>query len=255
MDELEVAEKAARKAGSVHLKHFRKDHKSERKKDKSLLTQTDTESDEVIIEVLKNNFPEYNFLGEECGFVDNDSDLTWMIDPLDGTANFARGDREFCSVVSLVKDKEAVLSAMYFSVYDELYKAVKGEGAWRDGEKLSVSSKNDISEMDAVSHMPTHEDERPPNLEIYNKIVSEVNRVEIPRTCIIRSLAKLAEGSMDFCFRTCMDYWDTGAGALLVEEAGGVATDFNGETFNLDSENYLISNGVCHESLLDLINS
>lgn len=251
--ELNVAITAAKEAGLIQLKYFKKnkDFFVRNKNPRDLLTKVDIEAEKKIISLLKKHFPSYSILAEESGSdIKDNTEYMWAVDPLDGTANFFKGHRDFCVLISLSKGDDILLGVTWFPLTEELYIAEKGNGATKNGNKISVSNETDIINMYASTQMSSKLDVRRSNLKLYEEFLFQVRNIHVINSCIARLLTDVAEGIADFYFRIGLNYWDYAAGSLLVQEAGGKATEFTGKPITINSKNALISNGVNHEELL-----
>lgn len=253
MSELEVAIKAAKEGGAILLKHFKNEIQVRSKNPRDIVTEADVESEKKIISIIKDVFPTHSILAEESGREDLDAGHLWVIDPLDGTSNFFKGSRDFCVLISYVRNSEIVIGITYFPFTDELFVAEKGKGATKNGQVLHVSSEAEISSMYAVSQMTSNLENRKLNLALYSELILKIRNIHVFNACIARGLTDLAEGIADFHFRQGFNYWDFAAGVLLVEEAGGKATDFDGNPIDQNTHGTLISNGKNHEGLLALV--
>lgn len=253
MNELEVAVKAAKEGGAILLKHFKTGIRSEQKNPRDIVTQADLESERKIISIIKESFPTHSILAEESGLEENAKDDLWVIDPLDGTSNFFKGQRDFCVLISYVRSGEIMVGVTYFPLTDELFVAEKGRGATKNGEPIHVSAETDIQKMYAVTQMTSNLENRISNLALYGKLILEIRNIHVFNACIARGLADVAEGIADFHFRRGFNYWDFAAGTLLVMEAGGKATDFAGMSVTRETKDTLISNGKSHDQLLELV--
>ena len=154
MKELKVAIMAAKEAGKIHLNYFKNEGLLLKEKNpRDLLTKADVESEKKIISIIKDHFPEHKILAEESGMEKLKSEYLWVIDPLDGTANFFKGHRDFCVLISLVKKKEILLGVTWFPLTQELYVAEKGKGATKNGNPIKVSDESEIEKMYANTQM------------------------------------------------------------------------------------------------------
>jgi myo-inositol-1(or 4)-monophosphatase len=143
---MDIAVKAAKEAGKIHKRYFRSEVRKETKSSSfDLVTSADIESEERIVSVIKEGFPEHNFLAEEGKYEKTPSEYTWIIDPLDGTNNFAYGFPIFCSSIALARGNEVVAGVVYDVMHDELFSAEKGNGARLNGEKINVSPIDDLA--------------------------------------------------------------------------------------------------------------
>lgn len=212
-----------RKVGCVQLTNFRK--KSLLIDSKStcidLVTEVDKLSEDIILNHIKNTYPEHAILSEESGIFENESDYLWIIDPLDGTNNYANGIPWFGISIALQYKRETVLGVVYVPVMDEIFSAIKGEGAFLNERKLEVGCKNSLNESIVASGFP------------YDRSIHEVNNVSyaskiIPKIRGFRrggaaaiDLSYVAAGFFDGYWEVDVKTWDVAAGILLVQESGG----------------------------------
>ena len=249
---LEVAIEAARKGGATTLRHFETSVPREVKADKSFVTAADKEAEAAIIATIKQSFPAHGFLAEESGASDNSSEFMWVIDPLDGTANFVNGLPLFSTSVALIRGGEPVIGVVYHALGDAVYAAERGKGATWKGEPMHVSDGGPEHAM--VTFEPGKKEK-----ERLNALFSNTERFGKPKryigSCAL-ALATLARGGIEGVFVIGLDKWDYAAGVLLVEEAGGKITDSHGKLWAFGSgDHFIASNGAVHDALLALAQS
>ncbi|MEK7208277.1 MAG: inositol monophosphatase [Patescibacteria group bacterium] len=249
MSLLAVAVSAAKKAGAITLRYFETSIAREVKEDKSFVTAADREAEAAILKEIKKNFPSHSILSEESGAEKNSSEFEWVIDPLDGTANFLNGIPLFSVSVAALKRGTPVAAVVYQPVGDSLYAAEKGRGTtWR--KKRAHVSDGD-TEHAMISFGPGKKEK-----ERLNRIFSAAERFVKSKRYLgsaALELAYLARGGTEgfLCFG--LNKWDYAAGVLLVAEAGGKITDFEGKPWLFGGKDYfLASNGRIHEALISL---
>lgn len=252
MQLLGVAISAARKAGIVTLRYFETSITREVKADKSFVTAADREAEAVILDEIKENFPHHGILSEEGGGRGNGSEYQWVIDPLDGTANFINGIPLFAVSIAVLKSGVPHAAVVYQPVGDSLYAAERGKGArWR-GKRVRVSDGD--TEHAMVDFGPGKKEK-----ERLNRLLSTTEQfVKSKRYlgCCSLGLAYVARGGTEGFICLGLNKWDYAAGVLLVEEAGGKITDFAGKPWRFDGQSFFIaSNGVVHNALLKLVHS
>lgn len=245
--ELEIAIKAAKEAGNVLMKFYGKTSHKE-KLDKSLVTEADVNSEKKIRDILKRSFPKYSIIGEEFGDDKIASNLKWIIDPLDGTTNFAMRIPFFCLSIGLVKKEEPILGVIYSPFADELFYAEKGRGAYLNKKKISVSDKSDIKKSFLTfSHGSV------------NEIGDIVKKFQLPRHNIRQpgaaalELCYVAVGRTESYIAPRLRPWDLAAGMIIVREAGGKVTDFRGKEADINTSDIVASNGKFHEEILKVL--
>ncbi|MCK4521188.1 MAG: inositol monophosphatase [Nanoarchaeota archaeon] len=252
--ELKTAIKAAYAAGKISLKYFEKKHSVKDKGSDGLVTEIDIKCESKIISILKRSFPSHSILSEEIGFIDNKSEYCWAIDPIDGTHNYIYGLPFFGVSIALMKDYKPITGVIYLPYFDELYFAEKGKGAYliknNKKNKLSVS---DRTKNINVLYMCTFLKEKQGRLRLFNKIMKKLTEIRM-LGCAVFDLAYIASGKIDGKIIPKTNAWDVAAGFLLIEEAGGEITYFNGKAYNLkDCKELIVSNKRIHKKLLKLV--
>lgn len=246
---LETATSAAQKAGDILLRYFETSVRREVKEDKSFVTAADTEAEAAIIAEIKKSFPDHSILSEESGAERQDSPYEWVIDPLDGTANFINGIPLFAVSIAALKDGIPVAGVIFQPVGNSLYVAEKGKGTYWNGKRVRVS--NGDKEHAVITFDPGKKQK-----DILNALFAHAERfVKSKRYlgCAALSLAFVARGGTEGVFFLGLNKWDFAAGVLLVEEAGGQLTDFSGAPWTFGSNDFFIaSNGKVHNDLLQL---
>lgn len=249
MDLLSVATSAAREAGAVTLRYFETSVTREVKADKSFVTAADKEAEAAIIAEIKKHFPEHGILGEESGEEKSASPFQWVIDPLDGTANFVNGIPLFSVSIAVLQNGIPVAAAIYQPVGDSLYVAEKGKGTIWKGKRVRVSDGD--TEHAMITFGPGKKEKERLN-RLLSRTEAFVKSKRYLGSCALE-LAYLARGGTEGFVCLGLNRWDYAAGVLLVEEAGGVITDFGGKPWVFGSQDFFIaSNGRVHDALLAL---
>ncbi|MDO8486970.1 MAG: inositol monophosphatase [Candidatus Curtissbacteria bacterium] len=251
---LTTAIDAARKAGNSILELSTKEIKYSMKNKHDILAEADLESEKIIINTIKSKYPNHSFLSEETGEIDGKSDYLWAIDPIDGTINYSRGIEEYCISIALAKNGKLVLAVVYQPVTDKLYTAEKGKGAFLNGKKIGISKESFAINMLLATDNSSNITSRASNFEILSKICTKVRHSRIFGSGALH-LARLAEGEIDCYFKKRFNYWDFAAGTLLVQEAGGIVTDFKNRPIVKNSPDIIASNGKIHDELVKMLNS
>lgn len=250
---LEVAEKAAREAGKVLKDNLGKVREIEYKAKNSLVTEVDNLSEGLIIEIIKSSFPSHGILAEESGRDKRISSHVWIIDPLDGTTNYAHTYPVFSVSIALEVEGVIRLGVVYDPMREELFSAELGKGAYMNGKVIRVSQTRAVEESLLCTGF-THENEWmvDENLRHFENLIR-------------RSRAVRRDGSaaLDLCYVACGRYdgfwelglhpWDTAAGFLILKEAGGLVTDFSGNGFSIHDEEILATNGLIHDEMIGVI--
>ncbi len=252
-----VAEGIARQAGSLLRGFYEKGVATEYKGDVDLVTEADRASEQLIGERLKATFPDHGIYGEEGTRDRIESEYRWYIDPLDGTTNFAHQFPIFCVSMGLERrpaglaadqDGEMVAGVIYDPLRDEMFSAERGRGAWLNGRRLQVSKTKTLAESLTATGFPSQKRHTSPNVHFYQQITLRSHGVRRAGSAAI-DLAYVACGRLDGFWEFKLNPWDTSAGVLLVEEAGGSVTHFDGGKFTLDSREVLATNGLIRGEL------
>ena len=242
-------------AGGAELKRFfNSDFKISHKEGiNNLVTEADHAAEAAILGIIKKNFPDHQVLAEETGEQVQDSEYKWIIDPIDGTVNFAHGIPLCCVAIAIEKNGEIILSSVYAPVLNEMFFAERGKDAWLNGKKISVSDETSVLKSCLVTGFPYTYINMPNGpLEVFGRLI----RKGIP-------VRRLGSAAIDLCWVACgrfdgfyehkLEAWDSAAGYLIVEEAGGKVTDFNGNKFSPYQHRILATNGKIHEELLAVV--
>jgi myo-inositol-1(or 4)-monophosphatase len=244
----------AREAGALLMSYFQRHIKIEYKGDADLVTAADRASEKLIRERIGARWPGHDVLGEEQGLTDQGSEFRWYVDPLDGTTNFAHGFPVFCVSIALehrVPGKEArrIAAVIYDPTRDELFTAERGRGAQLNSSAIHVSQIAKLSECLVATGFPSHKRHKNPNIYFYHQITLRTHGVRRAGSAAL-DLCNVACGRFDGFWEFNLNPWDTAAGALIVEEAGGKISRFDGSAFQINSRETLASNGLVHEALV-----
>jgi myo-inositol-1(or 4)-monophosphatase len=243
----------AREAGALIVGYFHQKLKIEYKGDADLVTAADRASEVLIRERVAKQFPAHDVMGEEQGLNDRGAEYRWYVDPLDGTTNFAHGYPVFC--VSLALEQRSATTAkrvaavVYDPTRDELFSAEQGSGAHLNGQPIQVSKIGQMKESLLATGFPSHKRHKNPNIHFYHEITLRTHGVRRAGSAAL-DLCNVASGRFDGFWEFNLNPWDTAAGVLILEEAGGKVTRFDGSPFLLDSRETLASNGLLHEALV-----
>jgi len=257
----EIAIQAALKAGDILIQHSGKVKKIGYKNEVNLVTEVDCLSEEAIIKIIKNQFPQHGILTEESEGKKSESAYKWVIDPLDGTTNYAHDFPSYCVSIALEKHGDIILGVVYNPNLDELFVAEKGKGAFlsrgreseKSNRKISVSQTAELSQSLLATGFPY--DIRTSKIDNMNHFVNFYKRSQAIRRAgsAALDLCYLAMGRFDGFWELKLSPWDMAAGSLLVTEAGGKVTDFSGEPFNIYLKEILASNGKIHQQMIDVL--
>ncbi|MFB3814400.1 MAG: inositol monophosphatase family protein [Terriglobales bacterium] len=248
-DFLPRMEAIAREAGALLAGYFRRRIGYEYKGDVDLVTEADRRSEALIVGRIHEYWPDHNIMGEEGTRHESGSEWRWYVDPLDGTTNFAHGFPVFCVSLGLERKDELVAGVLYDPTRDELFAAEKGSGATLNGVRVRVSKTEKLVESLLATGFPSHKRHKNPNIYFYHQLTLASHGLRRAGSAAL-DLAYVAAGRIDGFWEFNLNPWDTAAGVLLVREAGGVVTRFDGSAWRLDSRETLASNGLIHEQLM-----
>ncbi len=243
---------AATRAGAAELlRYFNGDFKISHKEGvNNLVTEADHASEKAIIAVIKAQFPHHAILGEESGASVYINDYKWIIDPIDGTINFAHGIPICCVSIGVEHEGELVMGVVYNPLMNEFYFAEKGKGATLNDAPIHVSTQNDLEKSCLVTGFPyTYLDMTNGPLEVFSRLVRRGIPVRRLGSAAI-DLCWVASGKFDGFYEHKLEAWDSAAGVLIVKEAGGKVTNFKGEAHSVYQPRILATNGFIHEALL-----
>ena len=250
----------AREAGARLREFFAQGVETEYKGDVDVVTVADRTVEKLIRGRLGEAFPDHGVYGEEGTRERMEGEFRWYVDPLDGTTNFAHGFPQFCVSLGLEQrpaglgpdqDGTIVAAVIYDPMRDELYTAERGRGACLNGKPMRVSRTPELAESLVATGFPSRKRHHSPNVHFYHEFTLRSHGVRRAGSAAL-DLAYVACGRLEAFWEFNLNPWDTAAGILLVEEAGGRVTDFSGQPFQLDSREVLASNGLIHAELVGL---
>lgn len=256
----EIAAEIAREAGALLREFYNKGVQAEYKGDVDLVTAADRASEKLIAARLSERLPEHGVYGEEGTRAGLDAEYRWYVDPLDGTTNFAHGFPFFCVSMGLERrakglpadaDGEIVAGVVYEPLRDELFAAERGKGAFLNGKPMRVSKVSLLQESLLSTGFPSHKRHENPNVHFYHQVTLRSHGVRRAGAAAL-DLSYTACGRVEGFWEFNLNPWDTAAGSLLVEEAGGKISRFDGSKFQLNSREVLASNGEVHGELIGL---
>ncbi len=252
-DLLEVAVRAAKAAGHIQREWLRKDKGIELKGEINLVTEVDRRCEQKIVEIIREAFPRHNILTEETPMPALPSPFRWIVDPLDGTTNYAHGYPCFSTSIALELEREIVLGTVYDPLLDELFIAQQGKGAFLNGERISVSAAGRLTDALICTGFPYDVRESPENnLDHFKNFIMEARAIRRDGSAAL-DLCYVAAGRFDGFWELKLYPWDVAAGKLLVEEAGGVVTDFHGGPLDIHGRETLATNGRIHEEMIRVL--
>ncbi|MEJ5262912.1 MAG: inositol monophosphatase family protein [Ignavibacterium sp.] len=251
-DIIYIAKEAGEIIRNAHGTRFNIEIKSDNIK--NLVTEIDKKSEQTIIDFIQKKFPTHNILAEEGGARKKHSDYLWVIDPLDGTTNFAHGLPIFSVSIGLQYKDETIAGVVYDVMRDVVYVGEKGSGAFENDNRISVSLNKNIQESLLVTGFPYNVAENPEK--VFERFIEMLK--------IARAVRRLGSAAIDFCYvakgvfdgfwEVYLNPWDICAGKLIVEEAGGVVTDFNNQPISIYNKTILATNGLIHQDMISVLN-
>lgn len=246
---LEAAVEIAREAGRILCEEFQKPLKIAYKGEADLVTQADKRSEAEIVSRLKEYFPEHAVAAEEGSGREIESEFRWHVDPLDGTTNFAHGYPCFSVSIALARGETLLAGVVFNPFYDELFAAARGEGATLNGEPIRVSRIPSLESSLLCTGFPVKKrGQAHANIEYYRDFTLKSHGVRRDGSAAL-DLACVAAGRFDAFWEFGLNKWDTAAGVLLVQEAGGRVSDFDGRPYQLGGPVILATNGLVHEEV------
>lgn len=248
---IEVIEETVRISGDVLLSRFSQEKKIKSKGPKDIVTDVDVAVEKLIFEQLTSHFPGMGMIGEESFKGDMPGGFVWVVDPIDGTRNFAAGIPIFSIVLALSYDGEVVAGANFDPKKNELFIAEKGKGAFLNGKQINISDKTELEKSIIGMDLSYGDDGGRFGFEVIQKLWPDIQTVRIIGSSAL-GISYVAAGRTDLYFNYNLKPWDIAAGILLVEEAGGVATDRKGRKASLFSEGIIVSNQKLHNSFLNI---
>ncbi len=250
---LAFAEDVARGAGDILRSNYGRRQKVHFKGEIDLVTDVDRESEKYILGRIRETFPDHGVLSEESPELSSSSPYRWIVDPLDGTTNYAHGYPCFCVSVAVEREGKTAAGVVYDPLLDETFTATPGSGAFRNGERISVSETADLRKSLLATGFA------------YDVKVSKDNNFDYFRAFVFTGQAIRRDGSaaLDLCYLACGRFdgfwelklkpWDTAAGLLIVREAGGTATRLDGTAYDIHQADLLASNGRIHGRMIEVL--
>ena len=214
-----------------------------------VVTEADRASEKLIVEALRAAFPNHGIVGEEGSRAQSTGELIWYVDPLDGTTNFAHGFPVFCVSLGLARDNEVIAGVVFDPTRNELFAAERGSGARLNGKNIRVSHATNLGESLLGTGFPSKKRHLNPNIYFYHQLTMKTHGIRRAGSAAL-DLACVASGRYDGYWEFNLNPWDTSAGVLLVQEAGGKLTHVDGTEFDVAaSRDVLASNGLIHQEL------
>ena len=253
---LEVAKHAAHSAGKYLVENFGKKHTANFKTENDIGLVEDTESESIILEIIKEKYPEHNYYSEEFGEIKNNSKFTWFIDPLDGTNNYFSGIPYFSVSIALLFENEIIVGVVYNPISNQLFEACKDGGAFHNGEIIlpskSVDSKKSVCSFIQGHEVSTLEKFMRESVDVKNKLEENFRRV-ISTWAPALDWSLLAFGGIDVLISFESELEDMYAGLLIAKEAGVKITNFSGNDFKIGDKRIIASNNSLHEKVFKVL--
>jgi len=254
-DFLRVAEQAARTAGDILLNHLDQPLDLEFKGDVDLVTKVDRLSEEAIVSIISRAYPDHRILAEEGTNQGGASNYRWIIDPLDGTTNYAHSFPCFAVSIGLEAAGEMVVGVVYDPVRDECFTAMEGGGAYLNGKAIHVSRVDKLNSALLATGFPYDRRQHPDDyLGLFRKFMMKAQEIRRPGSASI-DLCYLASGRIDGFWECKLKPWDVAAASVIVREAGGHITDFKGNKFSILGNETLASNSRIHDEMVEAASS
>jgi myo-inositol-1(or 4)-monophosphatase len=250
---LAAAREAALRAGRLLRENLNGTREISYKGEINLVTEMDRRSERLAVEILLSTFPGHGVMAEEETRIESGPDFVWIIDPLDGTTNYAHGYPNFAVSIGLEQAGEITLGVVYDPMRDELFSALKGGGAYLNDRPIHVSHADTLIRSLLATGFP------------YDRVVSKENNLNYFNALLMASqevrrsgsasldLCSVAAGRLDGYWELKLQPWDVAAGSLIVREAGGVVSDFNGVRFSVYDKEILASNGRIHKQMVEVM--
>jgi myo-inositol-1(or 4)-monophosphatase len=243
---------AAFKGAEILRANFGKKRNIHKKGAKDLLTESDTESEKQIIDTIRKAFPYHGIIAEESGIDNNDSDYVWIVDPLDGTTNFAHNIGLFAVSIAFSIKNDIAAGIVLNPMTGELFTAVKGEGAELNGVPIHVSETTSVSESLLVTGFPYDMKELEPIQSRFFNCLKPSQGIRRLGSAAL-DLCFVASGRFEGFWEENLKPWDTAAGIIIVDEAGGKISDFSGTPYDLYKNEILATNSIIHDEMLKLL--
>ena len=253
---INVMVKACRKASKTLIRDFGEVEKLQvsLKGHGDFVTASDKKVEKIIIEELQKARPDYSILSEEVGEINKDESFRWIIDPIDGTANFLHGIPHFAISIGLEHNKEIICGIIYDPIKDEMFVAEKGKGSYLNNQRMRVSSRSKLKDCIIFTGGPKQNAEnRELALKEYNNFSSKVLIPIRKLGSASLDMAYVAAGRCDGFWQRNLNYWDVAAGIILVKESGGFVTDFSGESSYIQNKTILVTNSKINNEMIEIL--
>ena len=253
---INIMVKACRKAAKTLIRDFGEIEKLQVsvKGPGDFVTNSDKKVEQILIDELQKARPNYSVLSEEIGEINNDESFRWIIDPIDGTSNFLHGIPHFAISLGLEQNKEIICGIIYDPIKDELFSAEKGNGSYLNNQRMRVSARSKLKDCIIFTGGPKiSAKDRELSLKEYNKFSTKILTPIRKMGSASLDLAYVAAGRCDGFWQRNLNYWDIAAGVILVKEAGGYITDFDGKNEYIKNKNILATNSLINEEMIEVL--
>ncbi len=256
-------EHSLRKASEIASEKFGRVSGTIKDKDNNqILTEADTQIGRLLVNLIRGEFPKHNIVDEEIGIIDNNSQFTWVIDPIDGTSNFVQGIPDYGIMIGLLSEGEPISAGISLPYFHEIILAERGQGAFRNHQRLQVTKENDLSSVLVAYQLDAHQNDPDFTRREYSvvaEIALAVRNLRTSGSCF--DAIMVAEGKYGACLNQTAKIWDVVAVQLVVEEAGGVCTDFFGRKLDYadplvkagNNFTYCLASPTLHEQIQKII--
>tara|TARA_B100000678_G_scaffold41128_1_gene30651 strand:- start:488 stop:1282 length:795 start_codon:yes stop_codon:yes gene_type:complete len=255
---INVMVKACRKAAKILIRDFGEVEKLQvsLKGPGDFVTVSDKRVEKILIDELQRARPNYSILSEEIGLIKKDEEFKWIIDPIDGTANFLHGIPHFGISIGLEHNKEIICGIIYDPIKNEMFFAEKGNGSYLNDQRMRVSARSKLMDCIIFTGGPSfksNDEDKKLSLKEYEKFSSKVGTPLRKMGSASLDMAYVAAGRCDGFWQRNLNYWDIAAGIILVKEAGGFVTDFNGNDKYIENKNILVTNSKINEQMIEIL--
>ena len=253
---INIMVKACRKAAKILIRDFGEIEKLQvsLKGPGDYVTASDKKVEKILIEELQKARPHYSILSEEIGEINNDISFRWIIDPIDGTSNFLHGIPHFAISIGLEHNKEIICGIVYDPIKDEMFTAEKGNGSYLNNQRMRVSSRSKLKDCMIFTGGPKIQSkDRELSLKEYNNFSSKALTPIRKLGSASLDMAYVAAGRCDGFWQRNLNYWDIAAGIILVIEAGGFVTDFDGENKYIQNKSILVTNSKINKEMIEIL--
>jgi myo-inositol-1(or 4)-monophosphatase len=254
MDRFSLAKALVIKAGKLILKWYGKENEIIEKGEKDFTLTADLEAEKLLLDEINKYFPDDSILSEEAGDFKNGSEYRWIIDPLDGTANFKANIPYFCTTMAIEMIGQIVVSVVYDPIHNNLFSAQRGQNAFLNGNQIYVSSESNINNFLISYSTSNHKSAEVIDLGagLYRNVLHNCRAIRLQGSSIL-DLCHVAMGTFDGLIKVGANYWDFAPGCLIVEEAGGIVTSLSSDSWNRETNNIVASNNSAHNEFLKIL--